>query len=83
MKKIYQVSLTLLFFFSISFSLVAQNNFFTPTPESAIQLTSNSKRVIIPTKYNTIKADINQLRSFLWSLPSEKNVVNRNLAPIL
>jgi hypothetical protein len=83
MKKIYQVLLTLMFFFSISFSLVAQNNFFTPTPESAIQLTNKSKRVIIPAKFNTVKADINQLRSFLWSLPSEKNVGNRNLTPVL
>jgi len=83
MKKIYQVLFTLFSFFSISFSSVAQNNFFTPTPESAISLTNNSKRVIIPAKYNTVKADIIQLRSFLWSLPSEKNVRDRNLAPVL
>ncbi len=82
MKKIYKSSLTLLLLFYFSFSLSAQNSFFTPTAESAISLT-NSKRVIIPTKYNTVKADINQLKSFLWSLPSEKKLGNRNFAPVL
>ena len=83
MKKIYQGSLSILFFLSLSFSLVAQNSFFTPKSEAAISLTNNSKRVIIPNKYNTIQADINQLKNFLWSLPAEKNVGNRNTAPIM
>jgi Metallo-peptidase family M12B Reprolysin-like/Secretion system C-terminal sorting domain len=81
MKKIYQVSFSILFLLSFSFSLLAQNSFFTPMSESAVSL-ANGNRVIVPTKYNTVKADINQLKSFLWSLPSEKNV-NQNLAPIL
>ncbi|MEP7236849.1 MAG: zinc-dependent metalloprotease family protein [Ferruginibacter sp.] len=82
MKKIYQVTCFVLFLLSLSFSVFAQNSFFTTKSEAAISLV-NSKRVIIPNKYNTVQADVNQLKNFLWSLPSEKNVGNRNFAPIL
>lgn len=81
MKKIYRFSLCILLLLSFSFSLTAQNSFFAPMDESAVSLT-NSNRVIIPTKYNTVKADMNQLKTFLWSLPSEKNV-NTATAPIM
>ena len=82
MKKIYQVILSLLFFLSLSFSLTAQNSFFTPISESSIFL-GNNKREIIPARYQSLKADIIQLRTFLWSLPSEKNVSDRNATPVL
>lgn len=82
MKKIYKVSFSVLFLLTLSFSLFAQNSFFSPVSESSIFL-SNNKREIIPSKYQPLKADITQLRSFLWSLPSEKNVSNRNAAPVL
>ena len=81
MKKIYRITLSFLFLLSISFSLTAQNSFFESVSESAVSLTGGN-RVIIPTKFNTVKADMNQLRSFLWTLPSEKNV-NQRTAPIL
>ncbi len=82
MKKIYQCFLLLFLFSATSIYLQAQNAFFTVVSENAILL-GNHKRVIIPTKYNTVQANVNQLKSFLWSLPSEKNVVNRNFAPVL
>ncbi|MBK7376320.1 MAG: hypothetical protein IPJ02_12385 [Chitinophagaceae bacterium] len=82
MKKIYRISFIALVLFSVSISLSAQNAFFTAVSENAISLASGSKRVIVPTKYQTIKADNNQLRSFLWSLPSEKNI-NPNTAPVM
>ena len=81
MKKIYRISFTVLFLVSLSFSSFAQNSFFSPQSESAVSLV-NANRVIVPEQYNTVKAEINQLRSFLWSLPSEKNV-NQSLAPII
>ncbi|MBK7121850.1 MAG: T9SS type A sorting domain-containing protein [Chitinophagaceae bacterium] len=81
MKKIYQVSSSVLFLLSLSFSLLAQNSFFTPVSESAVSLV-NSNRVIIPLKYNTVKADMDQLKNFLRTLPSEKNVT-QSLAPIM
>ena len=82
MKKIYCISFLILSFVSLSFSVFAQNSFFTPISETAISLT-NHKRVIIPNKYNTVKADVNQLKNFLWSLPSEKNMGYRNSAPVI
>jgi hypothetical protein len=81
MKKIYRISLPILFLFSLSSTLFAQNSFFTPMSESAVSL-ANSNRVIIPTKYNTVKGDMGQLKTFLWTLPSEKNV-NQSLAPVM
>ncbi len=62
------------------FSQAGKNSFFESVSESAVSLAGN--RVIIPTKYNTLKADINQLKSFLWALPSEKNV-NQRTAPVI
>ncbi len=81
MKKIYQLAFSVLFLLALSTSLLAQNSFFAPMSESAVSLV-NSNRVIIPTKYNTVKAEITQLKNFLWTLPSEKNV-NQSLAPIM
>ena len=81
MKKIYQILLSVLFLLSLSFTLFAQNSFFTPKSETAISF-ANNKRAIIPNKYITVQADMAQLKTFLWTLPSEKNV-NQNLAPIM
>lgn len=78
MKKIYLLFCT----FLLSFSVLAQNSFFTPISESSISL-ANSKRVTIPNKYFTTSTDVKKLKDFLWSLPSEKNVGNRNFAPII
>jgi hypothetical protein len=82
MKKIYRISLIALVLFSASPVLMAQNAFFTSVSENAISLANGSKRVIVPAKYQTIKADNEQLRSFLWSLPNEKNN-NPRIAPVM
>ncbi len=81
MKKIYKISFSILCLLTLSSSLLAQNSFFSSKNESAVSLV-NSKRVIVPTKYNTVKADLSQLKSFLSSLPSEKSV-NQSLAPVM
>ncbi len=81
MKKIYSVSLTILFVFAASFSLTAQNLFFSNASETAISQLQG-KRMIIPEKYRTLAANTNQLRAFLWSLPSDKNIIS-NQTPIM
>ncbi len=81
MRKIYKIPLILFFLFS-TFSLFAQKNFFSDVSESQAKSTSGT-RVIIPQKYRTISLDNNSLQNFLRGLPSEKNVINRKLAPVL
>ena len=78
MRKIYFLLCTVL----LSFTLQAQNSFFVQANESSVSLV-NSKRVTIPNKYFTTQANVNQLKDFLWSLPEEKNVGNRNFAPVI
>lgn len=80
MRKIYFLTSTVLLL--LSFSLQAQNSFFVQTNESSISL-ANSKRVTIPNKYFTTQANTTQLKDFLWSLPDEKKVGNRNFAPVI
>ena len=81
MRKIYRATLLLLFLLVSSLFALAQNLFFTPMSESAVS-SANSNRVIIPVKYNTVKAEMDQLKTFLWTLPSEKNVT-QSLAPVM
>ena len=82
MKKIYKVVIALLFILSLAFTVNAQNLFFTDINESAIQ-TGNSKRVIIPQKFRAVSLNNQQLKKFLWSLPSERNITNRKQTPVL
>jgi Metallo-peptidase family M12/Secretion system C-terminal sorting domain len=82
MKKIYTLLFTTLFVFASGFVLQAQTLFFKDINQSAIQA-GNAKRVIIPEKYRTVTANITQLKSFLWALPGEKRVANKNQAPVL
>ncbi len=81
MKKIYPVLLTVLFVCTTSFPLLAQNVFFTNSSENTISRIQ-AKRVISPEKYRTLTASISQLKTFLWSLPSEKNI-DLTQAPIM
>lgn len=82
MRKMYKVSLLLVLLSAIARPVSAQNSFFTSINENDASL-ANSKRTITPVKYNTLKADISHLKTFLWSLPAEKNVTNKNAAPVL
>jgi len=72
MKKIYSLSLTIFFVFTASLSLTAQNNFFADASKAVLSQVQN-KREIFPEKYRGLTANVNQLKTFLWSLPSEKN----------
>jgi len=80
MRKIYFLTCSFLIF--LGFSLQAQNSFFVQVNESSVSLV-NSKRVTIPNKYFTTQANVKQLKDFLWSLPGEKTVGNRNFAPVI
>jgi subtilisin-like proprotein convertase family protein len=69
--------------FSVFVSNVnAQNNFFNDVAETAFK-TPSQKRLIIPQKYRTIKLDTLGLQSFIRLTPSEKNLSNRDMTPVI
>jgi Metallo-peptidase family M12B Reprolysin-like/Secretion system C-terminal sorting domain len=82
MQKIYKVILA----FSImlvSVSTFAQKNFFTDISETSIKATPG-KHDLNPEKYRGISMDVNGMKTFLWALPLERNVLyNRNNTPVL
>ena len=75
MIKVYKKSLGLILALVCCFSSFAQNNFFNTKNESAIQLNGKT-RSIIPTKFKTVELNNEAVKSFLWSLPNEKNIGN-------
>ncbi len=83
MQKIYKLSLTVLAFFTIILSVSAQNNFFIDKGENKI-LPTTGQRLIVPEKFRTTAANVNDLKNLLWSLPSENIVMyNRSQAPVI
>ena len=78
MKKI------ILVFFTVTFctNLFAQNNFFTDAGANR-QFSTTGQRVITPQKYRANTLNIQGMKNFLWSLPSEKNISNRSTAPVV
>src|SRR5688572_16056393 len=83
MRKFYKGVLTSVIAIIFSFTLSAQNNFFTDAGENrAVQTTG--QRIIIPNKYRTTSLDVAKMRNFLWALPSEKNLsMRRGEAPVM
>lgn len=64
-------------------SAFSQNTFFTSLGENKTFQT-NGKREIIPQKYHGYTVNTASLKNFLWSLPSEQQMVNsRNEAPVM
>src|SRR5947199_387593 len=60
-----------------------QQNFFTDTGANR-ELQTNGNRVSIPVKYRSYSLNVQGLRTFLWSLPSEQSFANnRNQIPVL
>lgn len=76
-----KVLLTLLTVICCTF-LSAQNRFFVDAGSNKI-ITTSGNRVIIPQKYRSSTLDMQQMKTFLWSLPAEKNLANRNTTPIM
>ena len=83
MKQFHKIFMATLMLLAFGFSTMAQNRFFSKINESEINQTG-LQRMIKPQKYAVNSVDLNALKTFLWSLPSEKNVINsRNICPIL
>ena len=83
MRKIYKLIFTGFVFAAFTISSAGQNNYFNFAGENASQQTTG-KRVIFPQKYSAFSTDINALKTFLWTLPSERSIIaNRSLAPIM
>lgn len=82
MTKIYAAVLSaVIILFSIG-TASAQKNFFSVSNESFIKA-GVGNRVIIPQKYLTVSLEVESMKSFLSSLPAEKNVADRKTAPVL
>jgi len=81
MRKIYKIPLILLTLFC-SFSAFAQKSFFTDVSETALKA-GKEIQTIKPIKFRGVSLNNAALKTFLWSLPSEKNVYNRKAAPVL
>ena len=83
MRKIYKLSLIVLFVFGASASIFGQNKFFTYSGENVDKSTAG-KREVFPQKFGGFSLDITSMKNFLWSLPTESSVnQNRNAAPIM
>ncbi len=83
MKLFYKLNLTVFTVLVVSLSASAQNRFFTDAGENTT-LSTTGQRVIVPQKFRTASLDVQQMRNFLWSLPSEETFrYNRSQAPIL
>ena len=82
MRKIYTFLLTFCVVLCSS-TINAQNNFFVDISERAISA-GTAARVIKPIKFRTVSMDEQEMKGFLWSLPSGKSAsYNRNNAQIL
>lgn len=83
MRKIYKLSLTVFAALTFSSQMFAQNRFFTDAGENRTVQTTG-QRVIIPQKFRTSSMDVQAMKNFLWSLPSERAIIaNRNLSPVI
>ncbi len=81
-RKLRSIFLLILFVIFIApLTVKAQPGFFTDADETVLK-SGNIKRDIIPLKYRTLSLDNGRIKSFLTSLPGERNI-NRDLAPIL
>lgn len=82
MTNILKSLLNVFFFFMLISGLHAQNNFFSDVAEANVRQAAQ-QRVIIPTKYRTLRVDSSALLSFLQLLPSEEKITNKSMAPIM
>mgnify|MGYP002651368461 CR=1 FL=1 len=83
MRKLYK-AFSLLALMTGFVSLAnAQNNFFTDAGQNRTMSTTGN-RVIIPDAFRTSSLNVNAMKDFLWSLPSENNFINnRSAAPVI
>lgn len=83
MRKIYKFSLFTLLLITLTNAVFAQNSFFQDAGENNSILTTG-ERVIIPSKFRNAVLDLQSMKSFLFSLPSEASAIaNRNQMPVI
>jgi Metallo-peptidase family M12B Reprolysin-like/Secretion system C-terminal sorting domain len=82
MNKIYKRFIAVSVFAILCLTTFAQKNYFSDISEGQARMAGGT-RFILPNKYRTVSMDAAQMKSFLWSLPSEKNVQNRKMTPVL
>ena len=83
MSKFSRYLAALLCTLGLTMTLHAQQHFFADIAASSIPV-SSFKKVINPQKSRTsIVSDVESLQRFLWSLPSEETLFNRQQAPTL
>lgn len=83
MNKIYKFLFVAIIIIIFSNSVIAQNRFFSENGENR-QVQTIGDRVIIPEKFSNATVNVQHLKNFLWSLPSENSVLyNRGNAPVM
>ncbi len=82
MKFVFKRILVILIFLVPAGFAEAQNIFFADVPEASFSNPSQ-KRQIIPSSYRTLQLNKSVLSAFLSSVPSDKNIFNRNTSPVI
>lgn len=73
MRKIYRYYLAAILLLLGSSSVWGQQRFFVNARQNGT-FSGSEKRDIVPKRYSATSVDVNALKSFLWSLPSEEAV---------
>ena len=61
----------------------SQKSFFAPAGTNELSQVPG-KRSIVPTKFEAVKLNNNEMKDFLWSLPAEQDIIySRNSTPVL
>lgn len=82
MRNLYRHSIAVIILLAFSITGYSQNFFFTDAGENAV-LSTKGNRVIVPQKFRSGTLNVQGLKNFLWSLPSEKSIGDRKLTPVL
>jgi hypothetical protein len=82
MRKFYQIGIPFIISLFVSLTIFSQNNFFTDAGANR-SLPATGFRAIIPQQYRASIMDFQAMKNFLWALPTDRSLANRNQAPIL
>lgn len=82
MRKMCNIIVAILFSF-IAMSVNAQTAFFADKGQN-VSVQTEGRRMIVPDRFRTSELNVAALKSFLWALPSEENVIsNRSTAQVI